>query len=85
MRPSFTDVLAVNHFPFFFFFQIFIAYPNGRLIEHETNPEEKMLVVTNLALENYKAAAHGVMNFEPLMKNRLAQSIFRPDVKPLYR
>ena len=65
MRP-FTDVLAVNHFPFFFFFQIFIEYPNGRVIEHETNPEEKMLAVTNLALENYKAAAHGVMNFEPL-------------------
>lgn len=64
MRP-FTDVLAVNHFPFFFFFQIFIAYPNKRVIEHETNPEEKMLV-TNLALENYKAAARGVMNFEPL-------------------
>ena len=83
MRP-FTDVLAVNHFPFFFFFQIFIAYPNGRVIEHETNPEEKMLV-TNLALENYKAAVHGVMTFEPLMKIHLAQSIFRPDVKPLYR
>ena len=40
------------------------------------------MLVTNLALENYKAAAHGAMNFEPLMKIRLAQSIFRPDVKP---
>ena len=30
-------------------------------------PKRKMLV-TNLALENYKAAAHGVMNFEPLLE-----------------
>ena len=72
MRPSFTDALAVNHFPFFFFFQIFNAYPNGQVIEHETNPEEKM-VVTNLALENYKAAAHGVMNFEPLKSKVLLE------------
>ena len=72
MRPPFTDVLAVNHFPFCFFFHLFIAYPNGRVIEHETNPEEKMLV-KNLALENYKAAAHGVMNFEPLKRKVLLE------------
>ena len=72
MGPPFTDVLVVNHFPFCFFFHLFIAYPNGRVIEHETNPEEKMLV-KNLALENYKAAAHGVMNFEPQKRKVLLE------------
>ena len=62
----------VNHFPFCFFFQIFIAYPNKRVIGHETDPEEKVLV-TNLPLQNCKAAAHGVMNFEPLKSKVLLE------------
>ena len=35
------------------------------MIEHETSPEEKMLVA-NLALKNYKAAAYGLTKFEEL-------------------
>lgn len=45
--------------------QIFIAYPSGRVIERECDGHEKVLV-SNLGLKNYKAAAVGVTKFEPL-------------------
>ena len=45
--------------------QIFVAYPLGRVIEHECDHYEK-LVVSNLALKNYNAAAVGVTKFSPL-------------------
>lgn len=41
-------------------------------MEHTTNPEEKMLVA-NMALKNYKAAAHGVRKFEPLQSKVLLE------------
>ena len=47
------------------FFQICIAYSSGRVVEHECTGAEELLV-RNLGLKNYKAAAVGVTKFSSL-------------------
>jgi len=42
-----------------------MAYPSGRVIEHECGDHEKLLD-TNLAVKNYNATAVGVTKFYPL-------------------
>ena len=42
-----------------------MAYSSGRVIEHECTGDEELLV-KNLGIKNYKAAAVGVTKFSPL-------------------
>jgi hypothetical protein len=48
-----------------FYWQIFVGYSLGCVIEHNCNDHESLLV-KNLALKNYKSSAVGVVKFGPL-------------------
>ena len=54
------------------FFQTFIAYSSGRVIERECIEGEKLLV-KSIGLKHYKAAAAAVTKIQPLMKKTIEQ------------
>ncbi len=56
----------------FIFVKIFIGYSSGRVVEYECKDGEKLLV-KNIALRRYKAAAAGVVNVPSLMNETVIQ------------
>ena len=56
----------------FIFVKIFIGYSSGRVVEYECKDGEKLLV-KNIALRRYKAAAAGVVSVPSLMNETVIQ------------